>query len=329
MADITPDLIFQIANGFMAAKHLFVANEVGLFAALAGSPTTLDGLAQRTGTPRRTLRILADAMVAVGLLEREDDHYQNTRVSSMFLSGRTPFDLRPALRYWNHLGYPRWTELEEVVRTEKAVFGEFVFSAEEQQLYTEGVEAITAGTAQALATIYNFARHRKLLDLGGGSGSFSVAVLREHTKLEATLFDMSAVAALARQRLAGSAVATRLRITEGDFFTDPIPQDHDVILLANVFHNFSPERNRRLLERVWACAPAAACLLLVDFWTDPTHTEPVMAALMAGTFLLGTGEGDVYSAQEVRDWLHATGWRMLEHKPLTGPTSLLVAEKVA
>ncbi len=327
MADIAPDLIFQIANGFMAAKHLFVANEIGLFAALAASPATLDGLAQRTGVPRRTLRILADAMVAVGLLEREDGRYQNTPVSSTFLSGRTPSDLRPALRYWNHLGYPRWTQLEEVVRTEKAVFGEFVFTTEEQQLYTQGVEAITAGTAQALATTYDFARHRKLLDLGGGIGSFLVAVLREHTNIQATLFDMSAVAALARQRLAGNAIATRLSIIEGDFFTDPIPHDHDVILLGNVFHNFSPERNRILLERVCACAPAAARLLLVDFWTDPTHTQPVMAALMAGTFLLGTGEGDVYSAEEVRDWVQATGWRMLEHKPLAGPTSLLVAEK--
>lgn len=208
----TPDLIFQVANGFMAAKHLFVANEVGLFVALAASPATLDDLAQRTSIPRRTLRILADAMVALGFLERQGDQYQNTPVSSAFLSGRTPTDLRPALRYWNQLNYPRWTELEEVVRTEQAVFGEFAFTAEEQQLYTEGVEAITAGTARALATTYEFARHRKVLDLGGGIGSFLLAVLRQHTNVEATLFDVPAVAALARQRLAGSPVATRLRI---------------------------------------------------------------------------------------------------------------------
>ena len=323
----TPDLIFQVANGFMAAKHLFVANEVGLFVALAASPATLDDLAQRTSIPRRTLRILADAMVALGFLERQGDQYQNTPVSSAFLSGRTPTDLRPALRYWNQLNYPRWTELEEVVRTEQAVFGEFAFTAEEQQLYTEGVEAITAGTARALATTYEFARHRKVLDLGGGIGSFLLAVLRQHTNVEATLFDVPAVAALARQRLAGSPVATRLRIIEGDFFTDPLPEDHDVMLIANVFHNFLPERNRVLLERACACAPAGARLLLVDFWTDPTHTRPLMAALMAGAFLLVTGEGDVYSAEEVRDWLQATGWRTIEHKPLAGPASLIVAEK--
>lgn len=99
------------------------------------------------------------------------------------------------------------------------------------------------------------------------------------------------------------------------------------MLIANVFHNFLPERNRVLLERACACAPAGARLLLVDFWTDPTHTRPLMAALMAGAFLLVTGEGDVYSTEEVRDWLQATGWRTIEHKPLAGPASLIVAEK--
>jgi SAM-dependent methyltransferase len=329
MPEVTPELIFQVANGFMAAKHLFVANEVGLFVALAASPGTLDDVAQRTDIPRRTLRILADAMVALGFLERQGDQYQNTPVASPFLSGRTPTDLRPALRYWNQLNYQRWTELEAVVRTEQAVFGEFTFTAEEQQLYTEGVEAITAGTARALATTYDFARHRRVLDLGGGTGSFLRAILRQHDDVEATLFDVPAVAALARQRLAGRPMAARLRIVEGDFFTDPLPNDHDAVLLANVCHNFSPERNRALLGRVGACAPAGVRLLLVDFWTDPTHTQPLTAALMAGAFLLVTGEGDVYSAEEVRDWLQATGWRMLEHHPLAGPTSVIVAEKAA
>ena len=76
-----PDLIFQVANGFMAAKHLFVANEIGLFETLADAPATLDDLAQRTGIPRRTLRILADAMVALGFVDRHGDLYRNSLVA--------------------------------------------------------------------------------------------------------------------------------------------------------------------------------------------------------------------------------------------------------
>jgi hypothetical protein len=100
MTEVTPDPIFRIASGFMAAKHLFVANELGLFAHLADGPATLDELAQRTGLPRHTLRILADAMVALEFVEREGDRYQNGPVAATFLSGRTPIDLRPVLRFW-------------------------------------------------------------------------------------------------------------------------------------------------------------------------------------------------------------------------------------
>jgi ubiquinone/menaquinone biosynthesis C-methylase UbiE len=326
MALVRPDLVFQVANGFMAAKHLFVANELGLFGLVAESPATLDDLAKRSGVPRRTLRIVADAMVALGFLEQDGGRYRNTPVSATYLSGRGPTDLTPALRYWNRLNYGRWQRLEEAVRTGRTVFGDFAFTAEEQQLYSAGVEAITAGTANALAVTYDFARHTRLLDLGGGSGSFSLAVLRQHAHIMATVFDRPGVAAVSRRRLAGEPAADRLRVVEGDFFAGPIPAEHDVILLANVLHNFLPERNRALLARVAAAAGRNARLLLVDFWTDPTHTQPLTAALMAGAFLLVSGEGDVYSTEEVHDWLWATGWQPVATQPLAGPTSVIVAE---
>ncbi len=64
----------------------------------------------------------------------------------------------------------------------------------------------------------------------------------------------------------------------------------------------------------------------MDFWTDPTHTQPPAAALLAGEFLVIAGEGDVYSAEEARAWLEDCGWSIVEHRPLAGPTSVIVAE---
>ncbi len=75
-----------------------------------------------------------------------------------------------------------------------------------------------------------------------------------------------------------------------------------------------------------SAAPGAR-LLLVDFWTDPTHTQPSFAAIMAGQFLMSGGEGDVYSEDEIRDMLAAAGWVMSARRPLTGPASLIVAER--
>jgi len=91
-----------------------------------------------------------------------------------------------------------------------------------------------------------------------------------------------------------------------------------------VIHLYTPERNLALLRTLRQRVPTGARLLLVDFWTDPTHTQPLFAALMAGEFLLYGG--NVYSVDEAHQWLAASGWRPVEHRPLAGPVSLLVAE---
>ena len=99
----------------MAAKDLFVANEVGLFEKFPEGPATLDDLKERIGIPRRTICIVVDAKVALGFVERQGDHYQNGSVADSFLSGRNPTDLRLFLRYFNRLVSPTWMKLEEAV----------------------------------------------------------------------------------------------------------------------------------------------------------------------------------------------------------------------
>ncbi|MDQ3810457.1 MAG: acetylserotonin O-methyltransferase [Chloroflexota bacterium] len=324
---VTPEAIFDIASGFMAAKHLFVANEVGLFEQLASGPATLDDLAQRAGIATERVRILADAMCALGLVQRDGDRYRNGPVAAAFLTGAGPVDLRPFLRFWDHLSYPMWTKLEDAVRTGQGQ-GTMELSGELQRIFSEGVEAIQAVPSRALPAAYDFGPHRRVLDLGGGTGSWLLALLERYPSLEGTLFDLPNAAAIARQRLAAAAPGQRAQVVAGDFFTDPIPDGHDVVLIANVIHLLSPERNRELLRSTRAHVAGGARLLLADFWTDPTHTEPRFAALMAGEFLVITGEGDVYSEQEVRGWLGETGWELLERRPLAGPVSLIVAEAV-
>lgn len=328
MTDINPESIFQLASGFMAAKHLFVANEIGLFDKLSSGPATLDKLAELTGIARPRVRILADALVALGLVERQGNQYQNGPVAAAFLSGAGPADLRPVLRFWNHLSYPMWTKLEEAIRTGQGQ-GTMELSGEQQRIFSEGVEAIQAVPAMALPAVYDFSRHRRVLDLGGGTGSWLMALLRHYPDLEGTLFDLPNATAVARQRLADDPDAQRAQVVAGDFFTDPIPSGHDAVLIANVIHLFSAAHNLELLRRTRAHVADGTRLLLADFWTDATHTQPPFAALMAGEFFVITGEGDVYSEDEARDWLQESGWRAVERKPLAGPISLLVAETAA
>jgi hypothetical protein len=167
----TPEPILQLATGFMAAKQLFVANEIGLFGHLREGPLSLDELAQRAAVRKRTTRIVADAMVALGLLEHNGGGYQNGPVVGTFLSGSGAVDLRPLLRFWNHISYPAWLKLEQAVRSGEAQPHDGHFSEEEQRMFSAGVEALTAGTAQALARSYDFGSHRRALDVGVAAGT--------------------------------------------------------------------------------------------------------------------------------------------------------------
>jgi hypothetical protein len=322
---VTPEPIIRFASGFMAAKHLFAASELGLFEALADSPTTIDGLAARTGLTRRAARISADAMVALGLLEREGDTYRNAHVAAVFLSGRGPADLRPLLRFWDKISYPAWTGLAEALARgpSKEIFE---LDDELQKVASAGIEAILAGPAAALPRAFDFSRYRRLLDVGGGTGSWSIAVAQAYPHLEATVFELPTVADVARKRIAAADLAPRIGVVVGDAMTGALPSGYDAFLLANLIHYWSPDENRALLRRVRSAAETGASLLLADFWTDPTHTQPVEAALMAGEFAIHLRNGDVYSVDEVRDWLTETGWRFVVHTALTGPQSLIVAE---
>jgi ubiquinone/menaquinone biosynthesis C-methylase UbiE len=326
MTEIAPDPIMKIALGFMAAKHLFVASEIGVFEKLAGGPLTLDALAAATVIPPRTLRISADAMVSLGMLEREDGRYRNSTATAAFLAGTPGHDLRPALRLLDRHAYPLWNGLEATVREGGGREYFSSFSEERQQIFSAGVEAITAPAAAALATVYNFGGHRRVLDVAGGTGSFLIAILRRNRALEATLFELPGACAVARQRLCGEPEGARIAVIEGNFFKDPLPDGHDTMLVANTIHVLSPERNLELLRNMRAHAPPRARLLLVDMWMDASRTQPLAAAMMSGEFLLTSGEGQSYAEEEADEWLVRTGWRKLERRPLAGPFSVIIAE---
>jgi SAM-dependent methyltransferase len=319
-----PEPIVRIASGFMSAQHLFAANELGIFEALASSAATLDALAARTGLTSRAARISADAMVALGLLDRDGDQYRNAPSAAAFLAGTGVRDLRPLLEFWGSVSYPTWSRLATALASgpPRQVFD---LDDDTQAIVSAGIEAILAGPAQALAQTVDFAGHHRMLDVGGGTGSWSIATLRQQPGLTATVFERPVTAEIARKRIADVGMSDRIDVVAGDALGDELPEGHDVVLVANLVHYWSPETNVDLLRRIRSAVSPGAHLLLADFWTDPTHTQPFQAALMAGEFAVHLRDGDVYSVVEVQTMLDQSGWSFADHRPLAGPQSLVVA----
>lgn len=324
-AMVSPKPILSLIGALQTAKYVFVADEIDLFEHLRSQPLPLDELADRIGYPPRTARILADALVATDFLTKDEQGYHNSPMANAFLSGTSAADLRPMLRLWKHLVHQKWQELEEGLRLDKATLAFGTLSAEDRQLFSHGVASLTASTANRLAVTYDFTPHQRVLDLWGGMGDFLAAALQANPNIKVTLFELPATAALAREHWAVKK-QTPIDILEGNIFADRLPLGYDAILLANIVHLSGPERNQDLFRRIRQAVEPGARFLLIDFWTDPSRTQPVFAALMAGEFQVFAGEGDVYSRQQIEEWLRETGWEVVDFKPLTEAASLIVAE---
>ena len=321
------DFFAALGASFMGAKILCVASELDLFAKLADGPRSLDEMVAATGLPARSLDVVLSGLVALGVLDLSAGCYANGREAQAFLAGRTSVDLRPGLKLYNHLIYPMWMGFESTVRTgEPARHG--APSEHFARIFSEGVEAWTLGAARALPARYDFAAHRRILDVGGGTGSYLLPILARHPELRATLFELPPSADAARRRLAVEPAAPRIEIVEGDAFFDPLPGGHDVALLAGFLHLFSPDQVVAVLRRVRGALEPGTPLLVVDQWMDATHTRPVFGAMLAATYLLISGAGGAYSVDDARRWLGETGFRLVEHRQLQGATSLVIAEAV-
>jgi SAM-dependent methyltransferase len=323
-----PDALLLIAAGFMSAKFLMVACEIGLFAQLGKGPATLDELAAALNIPRRPLRIVADAMRAEGLLRHDGERYENSVEADLYLTGKTPIDFRPGFRMYDRVFYRQWMNLEEAVRTGRAPDLGGALSAQDNQIFSMGVEALTAMGANGLSNNYDFTPHRKILDIGGGTGSFLLRILARHPHLAGTLFELPTAVDVARMRLKNDPVASRIEIVEGDVFFDKLPDDHDVVLLAHLLHFFTPEKNTEMFKRIRQHVRPGARLLAVDLWMNETFTAPRLAGLLAGQFMLLSGDGDVFHPEQAKGWLETSGWRWLGHRPAAGVVSVVVGEAI-
>jgi SAM-dependent methyltransferase len=320
-----PARIIELAAGFMVSKTLFSAIDVGLFAAAGAGGGTPAELAERCSIPERSARAMADLLADAGLLVRDGGRFRNAPDAEAFLAGRGPFDLRPLTRYWDIVSYPTWRHASEAYRTRRGLRPEL--DKAQTEAYESAVALITAETAADLAREYDFGRHRRVLDVGGGYGTFLKPILGAYEHLTATLVDLPEVAAAVAEQAAAGPFATRLAAVGADLFAGPLPTGHDAILVANVVHLFPPEQIAELFRRLRDAVTPDGRLLLVDWWRTDVAPHP-SARFGAGEFLMISG-GDLYQVDEVAGWLSATGWRFAGLQPLPPPSGVIIAEPAA
>jgi precorrin-6B methylase 2 len=149
---------------------------------------------------------------------------------------------------------------------------------------------------------------RNLIDVGGASGSYTIAFLRANPELRATLFDRPQVVEMARRRFEEEGLLDRVTLVAGDFYVDPLPPGHDLALVSAIIHQNSPEENVALFRKVRDALVPGGRLVIRDHVMSPDKTAPKSGALFAINMLVSTPRGGTYSLAEITASLEEAGF---------------------
>jgi len=323
------DELNERIRAFQESRVILTALELDVFT-VVGDRASAEAVAERIGTDVRATEMLLNALVATGLLAKQENSFRNTPTAARYFSATSQDDARPALLHTAHL-WPRWSSLTDCVRA-----GTSVAPQESGNRAVEWTQAFIAAMhrnaterAPLVVRTVGGAGIRRMLDVGGGSGAYSIAFAQANPALRAEILDVAAVVPIAQQHVDEAGMTDRVSIRVGDLRSDELGQGYDLVFLSAICHMLGPDENADLLGRCYAALGSGGRIVIQDFILRPDKTAPKWGALFALNMLVGTHAGTSYSEVEYSAWLNRAGFRDVHYVRLPGPTGLMMAARPA
>lgn len=335
MGATTPDNIMQLGMGFWASKTLLSAVELGVFTELAMGPADLLTLQTKLKLHPRAARDFLDALVALGLLERDDGIYRNSPDTDLFLDKAKPPYIGGILEMANARLYGFWGSLTEALRTgepqNEGKHSEDFFAAiyaEPERLsgFLKAMSGISAGAAQAIAAKFDWSRYTTFADVGAAQGMVPVVVARAHPHLHAIGFDLPAVQPIFDEFVAQQGLTERIRFQAGSFFDGPMP-NADVIVMGHILHDWDLAEKTLLVQKAFAALPKGGALIVYDAVIDDERRKNAFGLLMSLNMLIETRGGFDYTGADCQTWMREAGFVSTRVESLLGPDSMVVGFK--
>jgi len=323
-AGVLPDDVSELIRGFMPSRAVLTALELDLFTAV-GKGGTAQQIAAKIQAAARATESLLNALVSLKLLEKRDGVYSNTPLSTRFFVEGTADSARAAQLHIANL-WKRWSTLTDAVRA-----GTGVAPRGENGWVTPFIAAMdhnARGRARAVVQAVEVNGTKRMLDLGGGSGAYSIAFAKAAPALQAEIIDLPEVLPITQEHIRKAGLTDRISTRAGDMLTVPLESGHyDLVLLSAICHMYSPEENQKLFERAYVALAPKGRLVVSDFILEADKTAPRFAALFALNMLVGTRAGASYSEPEYEAWLKAAGFGETKRVRIPGPANLMIATK--
>jgi len=285
-------------------------------------------VSSKLGTNARATEMLMNALVAMGLLSKQDGTFRNTPVTARYFVESSADNARPATMHTVHLRR-RWSTLTECVRAGTAVAQEEMLERGEEwtRAFIAAMHRNAGERAAQVVEAVGTEGVKRMLDVGGGSGAYSIAFARASEELHVELLDLETVIPIAQSHIDKAGLAERIKTRAGDLRAGALGEGCNLVFVSAICHMLSPEENRDLLQRCRAALAPRGRVAIQDFILEPDKTAPKSAALFALNMLVGTRAGSSYSEPEYAAWLRAAGFEDVRRVRLPGPSGLMLGTR--
>jgi hypothetical protein len=324
-----------LASGHAEARAIQTALKLGIFEILRPAPLDDAALAAAISANRRATALIANAMVALGLLVKRANRYALTDSSQRYLL-RSSAEYLGGLILFDEAIFETWTHLEQTIRTGAPARPTDMFQSrpEETQRFIRAMDSLTRarGDPAYVADRLDLSRVSLIADIGGGPGTYVAAMLRRWPHLRAAIYDLPATLEVARTILTERepAALARIDLVRVDYLYDEIPGPCGALFMSNIIHNEDETANAQLFRKCFHALQSGGMMIIKDHIMNADLTEPRPGAIFALYLLLATRRGRVYSFEEVSRWLAGAGFVGISHEPLPSPqftSSMVIARK--
>jgi hypothetical protein len=307
---LNPARILALSTGYWDSQTLLTANRLGLFALLANEAKTLDQVSKELGTTLKGTRMFLNACIALELVEESEGKYQNTDLSMTFLTPGHPGYLGDAIRYSDDL-YATWGKLEDALKTGIPPMASEMYTGEDIEQtrnFVYGMHNRALGIGRIMVDLVDLSGRRKMIDVGGGPGTYSSLFAQRYPELKSQVLDLPGVLKIAAEIIESLGTSEQVTTRSLNYMEDDFPVANDVVLISGVFHRETEETCRGFIHRAHQALETGGMLIVSDVFTEAGGKGPLFATLFGLNMMLTAVDGEVHADEDVANWMKQEGF---------------------
>ncbi|UFS70295.1 acetylserotonin O-methyltransferase [Geomonas sp. RF6] len=320
MNDWNVPKLLELSGSYWNVCTVQAGVKLNVFTPLAEGALSADELATRLSCDPRGMETLLNALSALGLLEKRNARYGATPFAARFLSRTSPEYLGHIIMHHHHL-LPSWTRLDQAVATGVPVRESVAYEddASVRESFLMGMFNLAMQLAPRVAEGLDLKGRKRLLDLGGGPGTYAIHFCLQNPEMFAVICDLPSTRKFAEETVGRFNLSDRISFEARDFDTEEIPGGFDAAWLSHILHGEGPRGCATILRKAAAALNPGGLLMVQEFILDDTKDRPLFPALFSLNMLVGTTEGRSYSQGEISAMLEEAGARDIRRIPLELP----------